>query len=123
MFGFPLSRFLIIRIQFNDVRNQSKSEAYAGGSSTESLINHLKSKDRIHIIHESEDHKTIPEQVEIRSQIVNKEMSLFEAPKKRSNNLKYVPCLNYNQTQITETREGFFSHGTICHKTQKQTDW
>jgi len=41
-----------------------------GGSSTESLINHLKSKHRIHIIHESEDHKTIPAQEEIISQIV-----------------------------------------------------
>jgi len=41
-----------------------------GGSSTESLINHFKSKHRIHIIHESEDHKTIPAQEEIISQIV-----------------------------------------------------
>jgi len=59
-----------------------------GGSSTESLISHLKSKHIIHIIHESEDHKTIPAQEEIRSQIVIKEMSLFEATKKRSSNLE-----------------------------------
>ena len=37
--------------------------------------------------------------------------------------LKTVPCLNYNQAQISGTREGFFSHCTICHKTQKQTEW
>ena len=63
-------------------------ETNVGGSNTESLINHLKSKHRIHVILESGDHKTIPEQEEIRSQIVKKEMSLFEATKKRSNNLK-----------------------------------
>jgi len=76
-------------------------ETNVGGSNTESLINHLKSKHRIHVILESEGHKTIPEQEEIRSQIVKKEMSLFEATKKRSNNLKTLfhalssvfPCL------------------------------
>ena len=79
---------------------------------------------RIHVIHESEDHKTITEQEEIRSQIVIKEMSLFEATKKGSNNLeKTAPCLNYNQVRINGTREGFFRHGTICPKTQKQTEW
>jgi len=36
----------------------------AGGSSTESLINHLKSKHRIHVILESEDQKTIRAQEE-----------------------------------------------------------
>jgi len=88
----------------------------AGDSSAESLISHLKSK---HRIHESEDHKTISAQEETRSQIVKKN----EATKKRSNNLeKTVPCLNYNQAQLTGTRKGFFSHGTICHKTQKQTE-
>jgi len=63
-------------------------ESNVGGSNTESLINHLKSKYRIHVILESEDHKTIPEQEEIRSQIVKKEMSLFEATRNRSNTLK-----------------------------------
>jgi len=47
-------------------------ETNAGGSSTESLINHLKSKHRIHVILEGDDHKTIPEQEEIRSQTVKK---------------------------------------------------
>jgi len=42
----------------------------------------LKSK---HRIHEGENHKTIPAQGEIRSEIVIKEMSLFEATKKRPN--------------------------------------
>jgi len=45
----------------------------------------LKSK---HRIHESEDHKTIPAQEEILSQIVKNEMSIFEAAKNRSNNLE-----------------------------------
>jgi len=35
-----------------------------------------------------EDHKTIQAQEEIGSQIVNKERSLFEATKRRSNNLE-----------------------------------
>ena len=101
-----IGRFLIIRIQFKDVSNQRKwnlraiqrstnnkaqfvlRDTNVGGSNTESLINHLNSKHIIHVILESEDHKTIPEQEEIRSQIVKKEMSLFEATKKRSNNLK-----------------------------------
>jgi len=98
-------------------------ESNAGGSSTERLINQLKSKHRIHVILESEDNKTIPEQEETRSQIVKKEMSIFEATKQRSNYPeKNIPCLNYNHVQITGTREGVFSHGTICHKTQKQTE-
>jgi len=43
---------------------------------------------------------------------VKKEMSVFEATKKRSNSLeKTVPCLNYNQAQISGTRQGFISHG------------
>jgi len=83
----------------------------------------LKLKHILQVILENEDHKTIPAQEEIRSQIVKKEMSLFEATKKRSNNLeKTVPCLNYNQAQFSRTREGFFSQGTICRKTQKQTE-
>jgi len=43
-----------------------------GVSNTESLINHLESKHRLHVIHESEDHKTIPVQEETLSQIVKK---------------------------------------------------
>jgi len=57
-------------------------------SSTKSLINHLKSNNRTHVILACEDHKTIPAQEEIRSQIVIKEMSLFEATKKRPKKLK-----------------------------------
>jgi len=53
------------------------------GSSTESFINHLKSKHRIHVTHQSEDHKTIPAQEEIQSQIVKVEVSLFEVTKKK----------------------------------------
>jgi len=49
-----------------------------GGSSTESLINYLKSK---HIIHEGEDHKTIPSQEGIRAQIVKK--GVFLRPQRR----------------------------------------
>ena len=51
-----------------------------GGSSTDCLINHLKSE---HRIHEGENHKTIPAQEEIQPQIVKKEISLFEAINKR----------------------------------------
>jgi len=58
------------------------------GASTESLINNLKSKHRIHGIHGGEDHKIILVEEEIRSQIVIKEMSIFVATKKRSNNLE-----------------------------------
>jgi len=54
------------------------------------MINQLKSKHRIHVTHEGEDHKTIPAQEEIRSQIVKNEMSLFEAANKRSNNFEKV---------------------------------
>jgi len=72
---------------------------------------------------ESEDHKTIPAQEEIRSQIVKKKMSLFEATKKRPNNLeKLLHALITILVQINGTREGFFSHGSICHKTQQQTE-
>jgi len=76
------------------------------------LISHLKSK---HRIHESEDHRTIPAQEEIRSQIVIKEMSLFEATKKRSNDPEklYHALIT---AHIIGTREGYFSYGTICHK-------
>jgi len=63
-------------------------ETNSGGSSSESLINHLKSKPRTHVILESEDHKTIQAQEEIRSQIVKKERNLFEAIKQRSNKLE-----------------------------------
>jgi len=45
----------------------------------------LKSKHRNHVTYKSEEHKSIPAQEEIISQIVKKEMSLFEATKKRSN--------------------------------------
>jgi len=87
-----------------------------GASSTENLINHLKSQHRIQVILESEGHNTTPTQKEIGLQIVIKEMSLFEATKKRSNNLaKTVPCLTYKQTHISGTTEGFFSNWTICH--------
>jgi len=89
-FGFPLestlSRYLITHFQFKDVSNKKNQKLRAfliqqgstnnkvqfvlqytkgGGSSTESLINYLKSKHRIHAILESEDHKTIPAQEEI----------------------------------------------------------
>jgi len=83
----------------------------------------VQSKHRIHVILESEDHITVPAPEEIQSQVVKKEMSLFESTRKRSNNLeKTIPCLNYNQDQIRGAREDFFSHVIICHKTEKQTE-
>jgi len=96
-----------------------------GGSSTKSSINHLKSEHKIHVILESEDRKTIPAQKDIRSRIATKEMSLFEATKKRSKNLEKLfhalITIKPKSAQINGIREGFFSHRTICYKTQKQT--
>jgi len=78
----------------------------------------LKSQHRIQVILESEGHNTIPAQEETRSQIVIKEMSLFEATKKRSNNFAklYRALLAHTQTHISGTREGFFSHWTFVTK-------
>jgi len=66
---------------------------------------------------------TIAAQEEILSQIVKKEMSLLRPQRRGLITWKTVPCLNYNQAQISGTREVFFSHETIYHKTQKQTEW
>jgi len=99
-----LEPFLIKQRSTNNKAQFVLRETSVVGSNTESLINHLKSKHRIHVILQSEDHTTIPEQEEIRSQIVKKEMTLFEATKKRSNNLKKL------------------FHGAICHKIQEQTE-
>ena len=90
-------------------------------SSIERSIIHLKSKHRIHVVLEwrpQNYHGTWTE--EIRSQIVIKEMSLFEAIK-RSNNLEklYHAVITIEPTSM----EDFFGHGAICHKTQKQTEW
>jgi len=77
-----------------------------GASSTESLINHMKSQYRIQVILESEGHKTTTAQEEIRSQIVIKEMSLFEAAKKRSNSLVklYHALLTNKPTSVESER-------------------
>jgi len=77
-----------------------------GVSSTESLINHLKSKNRIQAFLESEDHNIIPGQEEIRSQIVIKEMSLFEATNKISNHLEklYHALLSNKPTSMEPER-------------------
>jgi len=49
-------------------------------------------------------------------------MNLFEATKKRSNNLqKTVPCLNYNQAQICGTR-GLFQPRVYLSQ-NSETDW
>jgi len=61
-----LRPFLIKQGSGNTKVQFALSYTNAGGSSTESLINHLKSKHRIHVILESGDHKTIPAQEEIR---------------------------------------------------------
>jgi len=131
IFGFPLQAisiiFVIIHIHFKDVNNHKKNrslepllqgstntevqfvlrETHVGGSNTESLINHLKSKHRIHVIFESEDQKSIPAQEEIRSQIVKKEMNLFEATKKRSSNVEKscsIPWLQSSPNQWKQRR-------------------
>jgi len=74
----------------------------------ESLINHLKSKNKIHVIYESEDHKTILAHEEIQSQIVIKEMSLFEATKKRSNNLKNCTMPYLQSSPYQWNQKGLF---------------
>jgi len=68
----------------------------------------LKSK---HRIHEGEAHKTIPAQEETRPQLAKKKTSLFEATKKRSNNLEKLfhalITIKPKSAQISGTREGF----------------
>jgi len=91
------------------------SYAKGGGSSTESLINHLKSKDRIHVINESEDHQTIPHRKGPR--IVKKEMSLFEATKKTSNNLeKLFHALMAIKPKSMEPERAFSATGLFATK-------
>ena len=70
---------------------------------------------------ESENHEceAISAQEESRSQIVKKEMSLFEATKKRPENLEAVSRIANNQAHISRARKGFFSYGTICHEIEK----
>jgi len=88
-----------------------------GGSSTERLINYLKSKHRIRVIHEGEDHKTIQAQEEIRSRIVKKERSLFEATKKRSNDLeKLFHALITIKTKSLEPERAFSATGLFFAK-------
>ena len=73
-----------------------------GGSSTERMINHLKSKFKIHVIHEGEDdYKTIPAQEEIRSQIVKKKSVCLRLKRRGQITWKTVPRLTYNQAQIS----------------------
>jgi len=77
----------------------------------------LKSKHRIHVIHESEDHKTLLAQEEILSQIVQKEMSLFEATKKRSNNLeKLFHALITAKPKSVEPERAFYATGLFVTK-------
>jgi len=77
----------------------------------------LKSKHRIHVILESEDHETIPAQEEIQSQIVKKEMSLFEAKKKRLNNLeKLFHALITIQLKLVELDRTFSATGLFVTK-------
>jgi len=88
-----------------------------GASSTESLINYLKSQHRIQVTLESEDHKTIPAQEEIRSQIVIKEMSLFESTRKRSNNLaKLYHALFTNKPTSVEPERASSAAGLFVTK-------
>jgi len=90
-----------------------------GGSSTESMMNHLKSKHRIHVIHEGEDNNTIPEQEAIRSKIVKKKMSIFEATKKRSNNLeKLFHALITIKPKSVEPERAFSATGLFAQNSE-----
>ena len=74
-------------------------------------------KHRIHVILDSEDHKTIPAQEEIRSQIMIKEMCLFEAAKKRSNNLeKLYIALHTNKPTSVELERASSATGLFYTK-------
>jgi len=57
---------------------------------------------------------------------MKKEMNLFEATKKRSNNLEKLfhalITIKPKSAQISGTRQGFFSHGTICHNSNRLND-
>ena len=76
--------------------------------------NRLKSK---HIIDEGEDHKTIQAQEEIRSQCVIKEMSLFEATKKKPDNLeKLFYALTTIKPKLVETERAFSATGLFVTK-------
>jgi len=77
----------------------------------------LKSKHRIHGIHAGEDHKAIPAQEEIQSQIVIKEISFFEATKKRSNNLeKLFHALLTIKPKSVEPERAFSATGLFVIK-------
>jgi len=139
------TRSLIRSIQFEEVSNQRNPETYSHFSYNEaqqtpkcnlcSVIKkrcckhwkfnqRLKSQHRIQVILESEDRNTIPAQEETRSQIVIKETRLFEATKKRSNNLAklYRALLAHKRTSV-EPERASSAIGLICHKTQKLTEW
>ena len=73
-------------------------------------------------IHEGEDHKTIPAQGEIRSQIVKQEMSLFEATKTRSNNLeKLFHALITIKSKSVEPERAFLA--TDLFVRSSEADW
>jgi len=86
------------------------------------LISHLKLK---HRIYESEDHKTIRAQEAIRSQIVINDMSLFEATKQGSNNLKkmdQLPSVELYHTLITSVEPEWAFSATGLFVTNSETD-
>ena len=77
----------------------------------------MKSNNRIHVTHESEDHNTISAQKEILSQIVKQEMNLSEATKKRSNNLKklFHALITMNPKSV-EPERAFSATGLLVTK-------
>jgi len=82
------------------------------------MINNLKLKHRIHVTHESEDHKTILlAQEEIQQQVVKKAMSFFEATKKRSNILeKLFQALITFKAKSVESEKAFSTSGLFVTK-------
>jgi len=138
-----LSRFLITHIQFKDVSNQRKSEARAI-SYTIWLNQHQSAicaplYKRWWFKHRKLDQpfqikaqnlcnpwewrpQNYPAQEAILSQIVKKEMSLFEATKK-SNNLKLFHALITTKPKSVEPERAFSATGLRYLSQNSETDW
>jgi len=96
------------------------------GSCTKLLISHLKSKHRVHVIHESEDHEKFQHRKRSDRHLCNWKWVFLRLRKRGPITFFHV----YNRTMPyfqssphqCNRKEGFFSHRTNCHTTQKQTE-
>ena len=83
----------------------------------------MRSKDTIHVILKSEDHKAIPAQVEIRSQILKKEMCFLRLQRTGQMTLKklFNALITIMPTSVEPDR-AFSAMEPICYKTQEQNE-